>query len=197
MIHIYGDSHADFTFRNLNVPNKNIYNSGITMYRIGRDNSIYNYNSEEIDENSIIVLVYGEIDCRLHIQNQINVNLKNENDLINELVHNYFLTIYNNIKIYNKIIIVGIIPTCNYIEFTREHDPSYVLGTDEDRVRYTLKVNNLIESYCIKYNYIYFNPYNYYADIDGTLKNEFTAGVHLGKNDFFIEKFIELYEKIK
>lgn len=40
MIHIYGDSHAMMSFYNLNLPNKNNWHTGVTMFRIGRDNMV-------------------------------------------------------------------------------------------------------------------------------------------------------------
>ena len=68
-IFIYGDSHAYFNFKN--TPYKNFYEVGITMYRIGRDNTIINFDPSMHTKNSIIVLNYGEIDCRNHIKKQI------------------------------------------------------------------------------------------------------------------------------
>lgn len=38
------------------------------------------------------------------------------------------------------------------------------IGTDEDRVRYTKKMNELLEKLSNKNGYIYFNPYDYILD---------------------------------
>lgn len=70
------------------------------MYRIGRDNNIINYRNEQTKDD-IIILVYGEVDCRCHVQRQIDMG-RNEDDIINELVHNYFITIKNNITKFKK-----------------------------------------------------------------------------------------------
>ena len=64
MIHIYGDSHAEYSFRNLEKQNNNQSCHSITMFRIGRDNIIINFNKDIIEKNDIIVLSYGEVDCR-------------------------------------------------------------------------------------------------------------------------------------
>lgn len=64
MIHIYGDSHAEYSFRNLKKQNNNQSCHSITMFRIGRDNIIINFNKDIIEKNDIIVLSYGEVDCR-------------------------------------------------------------------------------------------------------------------------------------
>ena len=200
MIYIYGDSHSMFSFKNLNIQHKNYYENSITMHRIGRDNRIINFNNAEHNTNSIICLVYGEVDCRCHIQRQIDIG-RYEDDVINELVNNYFNTIKNNINVYKKIIVVGIIPPTNRNDYETLYGPITgefpFIGTDEDRSKYTIKVNKLIQELCNKNEYIYFNPYHYYTRDDGTLKHELSdKTVHLGNNAFFLEKFTELYEEI-
>jgi hypothetical protein len=201
MIYIYGDSHAYFSFRNLKLDHTDLSNSAITMYRIGRDNIIINFNKDIIQKNDIIILSYGEIDCRCHIQRQI-ISGRNEDDIINELVTNYFNTIKNNtLNIGAKIIIVGIISPTRKSDYQKINGPVLhefgFLGSDEDRVRYTKKVNKLLEELSIKNNYIYFNPYSYYERPDGTLKYELSDKlVHLGDNSFFLEKFVELHKNI-
>lgn len=201
MIYIYGDSHGNISFRNLNVNNTNYYQNSITMFRIGRDNSIINFNKHEINTNDIIILCYGEVDCRCHIQQQIKLG-RNEDDIINELVNNYFKTIKNNTMDNNiKIIIVGVIPPTKQNDYEILHGPILhehpFVGSDEDRVRYTNKVNKLLEVISNYNNYIYFNPYSYYTREDGTLKHELSdSTVHLGDNSFFLEKFVELYSTL-
>lgn len=201
MIYIYGDSHAYFSFKNLKIDYNSLHCFSITMFRIGRDNIIINFNKDIIQKSDIIILSYGEIDCRCHIQRQINLG-KNEDNVINELVNNYFQTIKNNIiNIDAKIIIVGVIPPTKQYDYEILHGPILhefpFIGSDEDRVRYTNKVNKLLEELSIINNYIYFNPYYYYERPDGTLKHELSdSTVHLGNNSFFLEKFIDLYTQI-
>jgi len=169
------------------------------MFRIGRDNVIINYDKNTItSENDMIIISYGEVDCRCHIQRQIN-NGKDEDDVINELVDKYFLTIINNIVGKSKIIIVAVIPPTKRNDFEKIHGPILhefpFVGKDEDRVRYTNKVNNKLEEYSNKNNYIYFNPYAYYTREDGTLKHELSdTNVHLGDTSHFLEKFYECYK---
>ena len=200
MIYIYGDSHAGINFQNLKLDNTNLHYSAITMFRIGRDNIIINFNKDIIQKNDIIILSYGEIDCRCHIYKQI-ISGRNEDDIINELVINYFNTIKNNIlNIGAKIIIIGVIPPTKKNDYEKINGPVLhefgFFGSDEDRVRYTKKINKLLEELSIINNYIYFNPYSYYERPDGTLKYELSDKlVHLGNNTFFLEKFIELYKK--
>ena len=105
MIHIYGDSHAKNNFKNLNLPHRDLHQNSITMFRIGRDNCIMNFNNREHDQNSIICLVYGEVDCRCHIQRQINLG-RNEDEVIYEVVDNYFKTIQKIIYSTSSVILI-------------------------------------------------------------------------------------------
>lgn len=197
MIFIYGDSHAYNSFKNLSIPHVFLHQNSVTMFRIGRDNMIVNYDKQHHNEDSIVCLVYGEVDCRCHVARQKYMG-RNEDDIINELVYNYFNTIKNNISQYKKIVIVGVIPTTNQTEFEKVHGPIThefpFVGSNDDRVHYTTKVNILLKEQCQKNDYIYFDPYYYYTSSDGTLKRELSdTVVHLGDNSFFLEKFIELY----
>jgi hypothetical protein len=201
MIHSYGDSHAHFNFKNLKLDYNDLSSFSITMFRIGRDGIIINFNKDTIQKDDIIVLSYGEVDCRCHIQRQINLG-NNEDNIINELVSNYFKTIKSNIiNIDAKIIIVGIIPPTKQYDYEILHGPIThdfpFVGSDECRVRYTNKVNKLLEELSIINNYIYFNPYSYYERPDGTLKHELSdSNVHLGNNLFFLEKFYEIIKHL-
>ena len=201
MIYLYGDSHVHFSFRDLKLDYTDLYKSSITMFRIGRDNIIINFNKDIIQKNDIIILSYGEVDCRCHIQRQINLG-NNEDNIINELVSNYFTTIKNNTTNLDvKIIIVGIIPPTNKNDYEILNGPIMhefpFIGSNKNRVRYTNKMNKLLKKFSIINNYIYFNPYSYYKRPNGTLKFELSDNiVHLGDNSFFLEKFIELYNKI-
>jgi hypothetical protein len=202
MIHIYGDSHAKMSFTNLKLPYNDLHLSNVTMFRIGRDNMIINFNKNMIKTGDILVMVYGEIDCRCHIQRQIDLG-KNEDDLINELVNKYFNTIKNNTSdLHVKIIIVGVIPPVKREEYEMLHGPithEYpFMGTNENRVRFTNKVNKLLEEFANISNYIYFNPYSYYTRPDGSLKFELSDTCsHLRDNYVFLEKFVELYLQLK
>lgn len=159
MIHIYGDKYANRSFKNLKLPYNDFHASSITMFRIGRDNIIINFRKNMINNGDIVVMVYGEVDCRCHIQRQVNLG-KNEDDVINELVTKYFNTIKNNtIDLDVKIIIVGIIPTTKQYEYESIHGPILhafpFVGSDENRVIYTNKVNKLLEEFANKNNYIF------------------------------------------
>jgi hypothetical protein len=197
MIHIYGDSHGFFCFRFLTLPNMNHSKPTITMHRIGRDNIIVNFNKDEIREKDIIILTYGEIDCRHHVNKQVNLE-RNEDDVIHDLVNNYFRTIKNNLSHMNVIVvIVGVMPQTKYSDYKEFFDNAEITGKDEDRVRYERKMNKILQKMSLENNFIYFNPFYYYTREDGTFKHEYSDKTfHLLHNSFFLEKFVELYNKI-
>ena len=193
-IFIYGDSHAKFSFQNLNCVN--LHEFSITMHRIGRDNMIINFNNHMHNSDSIIIICYGEVDCRCHIQRQIDLG-REENDIINELVEAYFNTMKNNIIVYKKIIVCAIIPTTNQEIFEAQHGPIThefpFVGTNENRIRYTQKMNKLIEKKCTEYNYIYFNPYKKYTDDQGCLIYKLSDTVGHVKNNILILEQLHNY----
>ena len=197
MIYIYGDSHANASFKNLRLEYRDLHYPSITMFRIGRDNIIINFNKDMIKKGDFIVISYGEVDCRCHVQRQIDIG-KNEDDVINELVNAYIKTIKNNtLDLEAKVVIVGVIPPTSQSDFNEQNHEFPSTGKDEDRVRYTVKVNKLLEELSLENDFIYFNPYSYYTRENGTLKFEFSDNtIHLGDNSYFLEKFTELYEKL-
>lgn len=218
MIYIYGDSHANNSFKNLPLLHNNFYENSITMFRVGRDRSIIKFDKEGIINDAsdpkyiryarevkypllnriLIVVSYGEIDCRCHINRQINLQ-RDEDDIIWELVNKYIDTIIDNTAgLDAKIVVVGVIPPTKRSDYEDLHGQIThefpFLGSDQDRVRYTQKTNRLLEVLSKKNNLIYFNPYLHYTRDDGTLKYELSDNtVHLGDNSYFLKKFVELY----
>ena len=206
MIYIYGDSHANLSFKNLPLPHRKFYENSVTMFRVGRDRSIINFDKEGIINDAsdpsrriLISVSYGEIDCRCHIIRQINLQ-RDEDDIICELVNKYIDAIIDNTAgLDAKIVVVGVIPPTKQSDYEHlngqiTHDFPF-LGSDQDRVRYTQKTNRLLEELSKKNNFIYFNPYLHYTRDDGTLKYELSDNtVHIGDNSHFLEKFVELYE---
>jgi hypothetical protein len=92
------------------------------------------------------------------------------------------------------IIIVGVIPPTKRDDYERIHGPithEYpFVGTDQERVRYTGKVNARMAEYAQQYGYTWCNPYAYYTREDGTLKYEYSdRTVHLGNNAHFLKEF--------
>ena len=192
MFYIYGDSHSERPFRDLAIPHCKKQQPGITMFRTGRDNLIINHEHSFNNPENVFVLSYGEIDCRFHIGNQIKLG-RNEDSIIRELVENYFKTIKNNILTFKQIIVVAVVPPVKQKEYEIANTDFPFSNSDEDRVRYTTKMNTLLEEHCAKNNFVYFDPYDFYKRPDGTLKFELSDGmVHIKDTAHYLEKFVQI-----
>jgi hypothetical protein len=181
MIYIYGDSHGMFNMKNFDLPHTNISQPSITMYRIGRDNKIINFDTSHLGENNTYIFFYGEVDCRCHIGKQISLGCRLE-DIIKELVSKYFKTIGNNIRVYRKIIICSITPPSSKNKYESIHGPIThefpFIGTDEERVLYTKE-----------YGYIFLDIYEDYSDSNGLLIfKKSDTNVHINDNKLICEK---------
>jgi hypothetical protein len=162
------------------------------MHRVGRDNQIIHFNGDVHNSESIIILCYGEVDCRCHIQRQIDLG-REEDDIIYELVTAYFNTIKNSIITCKKVLVCAIIPPTNQEKYERIHGPIThefpFVGSDEDRIRFTRKMNQLIQHKCTEYNYIFFDPYAPYCDEQGCLNRELSdTTVHVKETRFVLEQ---------
>ena len=198
-INIYGDSHAMLAFNNFTTNHRNLFEYAITMHRIGRDNFIYNFHPSHNNSNTIFCLVYGDVDVRCHIGKQVLLG-RDETTICSELVVQYFKAIQSTIRQYKAIIIVGISPPVDSNDHTHSNHVPFIvpfIGTNEERVRYTEIMNKLLKEYCIKYRYIYFNPYDFYRREDGCLKYELSDNcLHIGDNKHFLGQFNALMYSI-
>lgn len=192
MIYIFGDSHGRFNFNNLDISHINSSVNSITMFRIGRDNVIINFNPTFNNSENIFILDYGEVDCRCHIARQLDIGHKLD-DVCNSLVNNYINTIKNNIIKYKKIIICSVVPPIQRHIYEDVYGPVThefpFIGTDEERVNNTKLINSLLKSKCLEMGYIFFDFYDEYAKDDGTLRVELSDNVcHIKENTHILEK---------
>ena len=49
MIYLYGDSHANHSFAKLSEPHQNLFQQSVTMFRVGRDRIIPNFDPSTHD----------------------------------------------------------------------------------------------------------------------------------------------------
>lgn len=184
-MYIYGDSHAMLLFHDCKLDHTNFFQYAITMHRIGRDSSIYNFKQEHNNSDRVFCIVYGEVDVRCHIGVQREKG-REVDDICKELVTSYFKTIHTNITSYKQIIIIAIPPPVEKEDHTHgDHVP--FIGTNAERVDYTNRMNRLIEELCKEYSYTYFNPFDLYKRENGCLKYELSDNcLHIGKNDHFL-----------
>ena len=198
MIHIFGDSHANFNFKNIMYICNNHYQNSITMYKVGRDGLNYiNFNNYNIKDGDTIIYQFGEIDCRCHIGKQIKLN-RQLTEIIKELVLNYIKSIISNKSNRNlKIIICCVPPPINQEKYEKIHGKIThefpFIGSNPERILYTKEINKELENQCKSYNLYFLNYYSDYEDQDGNLKYELSDTiVHINNNEKILEKLCKL-----
>jgi hypothetical protein len=201
MIFVYGDSHAHYSFKGLPLAYEDRHQVSITMFRVGRDRQIIHYNPSEHDEFSVSFISYGEVDCRCHIHRQILAG-REEDDVIRELSTAYVSTLASVLTTGMAVIVLAIIPPTRREEYESLNGPIChefpFVGTDEERVRYTRKMNAEVERLCRPHSRIWFlSPYSAYTREDGTLRYECSDGsVHLRENTAFLSECIAWYHTV-
>jgi hypothetical protein len=171
---VYGDSHAAATFRGMGIDRSQ---SSKTMHGVGR-RGVPNFNASDHTKDSIAVFCFGEVDCRCHIQRQINLG-RREDDVIQELVDAYLATVNQSV---GTNVVVAVIPPTRQADYESVNGPIThhlpFVGTDEDRVRFTRKVNDRLAKHPL-----FFDPYAPYTRPDGCLNFALSDGtVHIKDN---------------
>ena len=200
-IHTIGDSHSINGWH----PSNDWYGiikthhlRGILCYSFGRDKldrcDIRMFN---IKDGDTIIFCFGEIDCRCHIHKHIT-NIITYQDIINNIVDNYFKAIELNVSIsqikLKNVCVYNVVPPVQKNIILRnvyDYTGLPILGTDEERKCYILYFNEKLKEKCIENNYIFFDIYNDYIDENGFMIENFRdATIHIC-NGYYITKFIK------
>lgn len=187
-----GDSHADFTFRGIIENRRNI--GPLTMHRIGRDKiNLLDYfiDDKKIEKDSFIIISFGEIDVRCHIYNQIHINNRSEDEVIKTLVDNYFEHILSQKNLFKKIILLNINPPAKK-ELSANNSEYPFVGSNQDRSRYTKKINNYLKNKSIEHDIGFIETHKYYSDSDGMLICNLSDGsVHINEQKYILKEIEE------
>jgi len=148
------------------------------------------------NEDDILIFAFGEVDCRCHIMRQILLG-REEDEVISELVKNYLKCISTHTTPFRAIIVTGVIPPTEQNDYERINGPIRhefpFVGTDEERVRFTQKVNTTLENGCKELSFHYFYPYKNYTRPNGCLKYELSDRcVHIGDTRMVLEELERL-----
>jgi hypothetical protein len=187
-IHTIGDSHCQFGWTGV----INHHLGPLLCYTFGKEKlnrcDIRNY---DIKDGDTLVFCLGEIDCRCHINKHITDSMTYQ-DIINNIVENYFQTIELNIsnleiKLKN-VCVYNIVPPIE--RYNTHENPEYpYLGTDEERKNYVLYFNEKLKEKCNEKKYIFFDIYDKYADENGFLRKDLSdSNVHI-QNGVYIDNF--------
>lgn len=220
-VHIFGDSHGSFCFSNERtaLPRDehsyyqyicdgksiqvefNIHWVGSkTMFAIGRDGlNFINIKDFDVQENDVIIFVFGEIDARCHIGKQRDTKNRDLNEIIESLVINYLESIKKNKDQFTNLYcgIVSVMPPTNNVY--NKFYPYY--GPIEDRVLITRQLNMKLQELCALYEFNFLDVYSLYVNDNGFLDNERSDKlVHVNpkKNDLIKQKLLnQLNHKYK
>jgi len=144
-IHTIGDSHSHNGWTNV----INHHLGPVLCYSFGKEKldrcDIRNFN---IKDGDTIVFCLGEIDCRCHIHKHITDEVTYQ-DIINNIVDNYFEAIELNISIsqikFKNICVYNVVPPVQKNSVTNNVEYPF-LGTDGERKQYVFYFNKKLNT---------------------------------------------------
>lgn len=169
------------------APNFVTYHIGAcTAYATGKEHSSF-HSKEKTDflikngwlpPEAIILTVFGEIDCRVHIKKQAEKQNCPEDKIIDNIIHNYGeYLLFLKSQGYRVIAYGPIASQSDKAPFDPDF-PRY--GTEKERNKITLLFNQKLKKFCQTNGIGYFSVVDKLLNTDGTTKTEFYRdGVHL------------------
>lgn len=170
MLFVIGDSHASCSF--VNISNVRIHYIGpVTLKRVGvlEDDFVPNKVKEmSLTPEDILLFVFGEIDIRCYVKLYLD---NHKNSTLESLLQKWTGDYANHISLMPtngaQIGIMSVVPPATFSSAESTDWP--VSGSDEERVIYTKKINELLKAECQRRNWIYLDVYSKYADKKGML----------------------------
>jgi hypothetical protein len=129
-----------------------------------------------------MMFVFGEPDVRIHLDKQINVLARNEDEVIESLCQRYISKLLDIVPHKRQIIVRYILPQREYSMFGSIYTPN---GDIADRVRYTSKINHTLSLLCQIHGILFFDNYQkaQLVNATGSLKDEYCDGTtHYNEN---------------
>ena len=200
-----GDSHANTYFgvaQNL----ESIAFGPNTMHRIANSgiDSIIGYliDKKSIDSNifytkdCLLILAYGEIDVRCHINKQIKIHGRDEQEVIDTLVTSYINRVISIRNEYgNNLAVMSVVPPMKIENDENKiyHSPNFpFIGSDIERRDYTIKLNSKLLKECKSNDILFLDVYSDYVTDDGYLIRELSDNnVHILNRDRVINSLIK------
>jgi hypothetical protein len=198
-IYCIGDSHASFfsgydVILPLSPETRNRYPI-FEAYRLGATLAYnmkkYNTSSRgkerfldlletKVPQQSTILMIFGEIDCRVHIVKQAIERKLEIREIVKETVNEYFDFILEIKSKGYEIMLWNVVPTSCSSTQNKEYPNN---GTLEERTQATICFNENIKILCNKNSIRFVSIYNLLVDERGVMKTKyFKDGVHLSQN---------------
>lgn len=157
----------------------------VTMHRVGRDKMKFT-----VPRDGVVVFCFGEIDVRCHVHNQV-MSGRSEDEVLEKLVNEYAKALEENA--YPKYMVMNVVPPVRVSEATENPELPFI-GSDEDRARYTRKINDLISKRFVNV----LDIYSMYKDDDGMLPRKWSDGiVHINDDGRIVELIDEVKRRMK
>jgi len=195
--HTFGDSHSSIPFSR--IANVVAHHLGpILCYTVGRlkhdrTNGLNIANGYGVKDGDTVCFCYGEIDCRCHVNKHITQE-KTYQQVIDEIVGNYFVALMENEKLVPNVrmVVYNVVPPCS--RHDSEDNPAYpYCGSDEERKAYACYFNEAIRWHCGETGWTFLDVYDRYTDGRGLLSKTYSDGnVHIN-NPVFIEEFLHTH----
>lgn len=216
LVHVIGDSHSWAFKQNRSFI---IHNIGpATAYNLVNKNSTVRSNEKlfavirNIDvKKDIVIMVFGEIDCRVHFYNQFRKNngAISIDDLMGKTISNYGEVLGQLRDMGVSFLVYGILPAPKHIirypayatekmkrDLFDEFTGSYPhMASPDVRAGLNKKFNDRLKSFCEDNGYRYIDIYPVVSDANGFIDDNYAADeIHVnGRIMPFINKL--LYEK--
>ena len=135
-----------------------------------------------MQNDDTVIFCFGEIDCRCHVHKHVTTE-KSYREIIENLVQEYIKAIEISVNTsgltFKNVCIFNVVPPVQ--RHNTGENPEYpYLGSDEDRKGYVLYFNSLLKSHCSIKQFVYFDVYDKYCDINGFLRKDLSDGnVHI------------------
>jgi hypothetical protein len=186
IVHVIGDSHVSpFLGEKLFL----VHHVGpATAFGLIKTNSATKSNKKlfkvinNMEKNrDVALLVFGEIDCRLHIFNQYrkSVEIFTLEEIMRKTIYNYSLIMEQINALGISFYVYGVPPAS-----TQRNIYNYEYYADQKtRIEINKKYNNMLKKFCIENGYRYIDVYEISADDNGLIKTIYAKDeVHLNNN---------------
>ena len=120
-----------------------------------------------VKDGQAVCFCFGEIDCRCHVHNYVDEGTRN---VIDRLADGYFDAIKENVKRYSnlRVLVFNVVPPQHYTAPSRK----FWAGSDDDRQRYVLMMNDAIAARCNHFDYLFVDIYDASAGPDGFIDDD-------------------------
>jgi hypothetical protein len=185
----FGDSHSHWNYdilskwkQNIDLISYPLY--GKTLHGATQQGlKLINFNQFNVDNFSIVMFNYGEVDSRNHIHKFRNVGIYNE---VRRLVLEYEKLIKKNSEMVPgaKIWIGGLVPP-------KEHPLCEHIGSPSERFLYNRLLDEQISRMAKRNNFFFIDNYEDYADEFGFLNSNISDGhIHVRQYSKTIKEII-------